>query len=505
MRVVGEDIVIPPGSWDREVKSIGARWSQRAGAWTLPATRLNAQLANDVGMPFPPVSVDLRAPGPVSDPRLYAYQRDAAGRLATAPHGQVAVMSPGLGKTVVAIAAADLAVPDDQVVVVTISSLTRTWEREVKRWATIPGDVYVMEGKVDIEAATSARWIIVSWDKAAREKDLWGKGWRLFILDESVLAKSRSSKRYKAISQIRRGIDRVWLLSGSPTTRYNDDLWAQLNIVWPRAFTSYWRFAERYCVVEETPWARVVSGNRYGRDPMLENSDLIMVVNQEDVLDLPEYLFEPPLTVALNGRQRREYERMRDDFVAELGDGSEVVADHEITRLLKLQQMASCFDGESAKRDALVDVIADYEPPYLVWAHWRETAVDLGVALAELFDTRVVTGELGAKPRDEIIEAYKAGDFPALVLSLGVGKFGHTLTNTKTIVSFDRNFNADDYFQSMHRVRRIGLTHSPVVLPVVAAGTVDELTVGDNLEAKLRGIAKLTRADLGNLLKGMGR
>lgn len=505
MKIVGDEILIPPGTWDAEVKSIGARWKARANAWTLPATRLNAQLANDLAMPFPPVRVDLAPPGSVPDPRLYPYQRDTAGRIATAPHGQMVVLSPGLGKTVVAIAAADLAVPDDQVVVVAPSSLLRTWEREIRKWATVPGDIYIMEGKVDMDAAANARWIIASWDKAAREKDVWGKGWKLFILDESVLAKSRGSKRYKAIAQIRKGIERVWLLSGSPTTRYNDDLWAQLNLIWPKAFPSYWRFAERYCIVEETPWARVVAGNRSRLNPMEENSDLVIVVNQEDVLDLPEYLFEPPLMAHLTGQQALQYRRMRDQFVADLADGTELVADHEITRLMHLQQMASTFDGQSAKRDALIDAIPAYQPPFLVWTHWRDTATDIGVALSGLMDTRVVTGETPAKARDAIIEGYKAGDFPALVLSLGVGKFGHTLTNTKTIVSFDRNFNADDAFQSMHRVRRIGLTHSPVVLPVVAAGTVDELTVGDNLEAKLAGIAKLTRADLASLLKSIGR
>lgn len=505
MRVVGDEILIPRGPYEGELKGIGASWSGRAGAWTLPASRLNARLANDLSLPYPPVSVDLVPPGEVSDARLYAYQRDAAARLATAPHGQLVVLSPGLGKTVVAIAAADVAVPDDQVVVVAPSSLLDTWEREIRRWASVPGDVYIMRGKVDIDAARQARWIVTSWDKAVREKDTWGKGWRLFILDESVLTKSRSSQRFKALSKVRKGIDRVWLLSGSPTTRYNDDLWAQLNLIWPKAFRSYWRFADRYCTTEETPWARIVTGNRSRMDPMAENDDLIIVVNQEDVLDLPEYLFEPPLLVSLNGRQAREYNRMRDDFIAELKDGTEIVADHEITRLMKLQQIASYFDGDSAKRDALMDVILDYEPPYLIWAHWRETATDIGVAMSRHMDTRVVTGELSGKPRDNIIEGYKRGDFPALVLSLGVGKFGHTLTNTKTIVSFDRNFNADDYFQSMHRVRRIGLGHNPVVLPVVAAGTVDELTVGDNLEAKLGGIAKLTRADLASLLKGLGR
>ena len=57
----------------------------------------------------------------------------------------------------------------------------------------------------------------------------------------------------------------------------------------------------------------------------------------------------------------------------------------------------------------------------------------------------------------------------------------------------------------MHRVRRIGLTHRPVVVPIVAIGTVDELTVGNNLEAKFASIARMTRSDLVTLLKGIGR
>ena len=506
MIIDGEDIVIPRGSWDAEVKAIGARWSAARGAWTLPATRMNAQLANDLSLPFEPVSVDLRAPGDVPDERLYPYQRDAASRLATADHGLLLCLSPGLGKTAVSIVAADHAVPNDQVVVVAPSSLLHTWEREIRKWATVPGDIYLMTGKLDAAAATNARWIIASWDKAVREKDTWGRGWPLWILDESVLAKSRSSKRFKSLAKLRVGIERVWLLSGSPTTRYADDLWAQLHIIWPRAFPSYWRFAERYCVVSETPWARVVTGNRSRVNAADENSDLILVVNQEDVLDLPEYLFEPAIMVNLTMRQAREYKRMRDDFIAELESGSEIVADNEAAKLLRLQQIASFFDGESGKRDALLEVIGSYEPPYLIWTHWRDTARDLGTALTGIgIDARVVTGETATKDRDTLIEGYKAGDFPALILSLGVGKFGHTLTNTKTVFSFDRNFNADDFFQSMHRVRRIGLTHRPVVVPLVAAGTVDELTVGDNLEAKLAGIARLTRADLATLLKGLGR
>jgi hypothetical protein len=495
--------VSPSATGTPALRDMGARWDQRSGVWTLSATTLNAQLANDAGLIPGGVCVDLRPPERVLDSRLYPFQARAAARMASAPKGQLVVLSPGLGKTATSIVAADLAVPDDRVVVVAPASLLDTWAREIAKWSTDPR-VYIMRGKVDFDAAMQARWIIASWDKAVHEAKAWGKGWPLWVLDESVLAKSRSSKRAKVFAALRKNVERVWLLSGSPTTRHADDLWSQLHLIWPAAFASYWRFAQRYCFVEDTPWGPKVTGTRPDRDAAKDLEDLMIVVNQEDVLELPEYLFEPPLGVVLAGKQRAAYTSMRDSFVAELADGTEVVAQNEIARLMKLQQIASCFDGESAKRDALVSVLPSYEPPFLVWTHWRETAADLGVALDGAgMRARVVTGE--TKDKDTAIESYKAGKEDALILSLGVGKFGHTLTNTNTIVSFDRNFNADDYFQSMHRVRRIGLTHSPVVLPVVAERTVDEMTVGDNLEAKLAGIAKMTRGDLASLLKGMGR
>ena len=501
--VVGDEILVttPHG---KELKQLGAR-SAGPNSWTLPATRMNATLVNDLALGLPAIRVDLSAPGDVHDPRLYEYQRLAAERMVTAPHGLVLVAKPGLGKTAMAIAAAAEAVPDDRIVIIAPASLLDTWKREIEKWAPLPqGDIYIMRGKVDYEAAHYARWIITSWDKAVREEKTWGKRWPLWILDESVLAKSRGSKRFKTLAKLRKDVDRFWLLSGSPTTRYSDDLWAQLHLLWPKAFPSYWRFAERYTVVEQTPWARVVTGDRAGRSAADENSDLVLVINEEDAgLNLPEYLFEPPLMVQLQGGQRTAYGDMMKTFIAEL-NGTDVVAANEAAKLLRLQQIASCWGGESAKADALVDVLPRYEPPYLIWTHWVETADELETRLREEgVNAFKVTG--ATKNKDNIIEEYKNGDFDALILSLGVGKFGHTLTNTRTIFGFDRNFSADDYYQSMHRVRRIGLSHRPVVVPIVAEGTVDELTVGDNLEAKLGGISRMTKSDLGLLLKGLGR
>lgn len=491
MRLDGEDLVIEgPLPESREV---GARWDNRRGAWTLPATRLNARMVRDAIPDAPDLSASLVTSGtPVSDARLFDYQREVAGRLVAHPRGQIVVLSPGLGKTVVAIAAADAHPRGTSVLVVAPASLVPNWEREIDVWAKLDQCV----------------WGVETWDKAARAAKQGALGkWDIVVFDESVLAKSRASQRFKSFQKVRKQFGKVWLLSGNPVTRYADDLWSQLNLIWPKAYPSYWRFAERFCVTEDNPWAphaRTIVGTRRNRDVMEENGDLVIVVNQEDVLDLPEYLFEV-VDVALGKKQAKAYRSMADDFLAELGDGTEVVADNELGRLLKLQQITSWWDGESGKHDALIDLLPTFEGPHLIWTHWREAADALAVRLLQAgISYAHVHGGTPAKTRDAILENFKRGAYDALILSTGVGKFGHTFTGVKTIHYVDKTWNADDYFQSLRRVRRIGLTHRPVVVTYRAAGTTDEL-VEQNLEGKLTPISKMTRSDLAELLRGLGK
>jgi SNF2 family DNA or RNA helicase len=513
-----------------ELKTTGATWDQKTSTWKLPATLMNLRWVTELLMEVTvsdSVTVEDydQCPSVCDDPRLLDFQRPAVDRLVCAPHGQLLCATPGLGKTAMSIVAADIKVPDDQVVVVAPASLLRTWEREIAKWAKDPTVAFV-RGDPDWDEVKASRWLVTSWDVLARHQEWFVAQWPLWILDESVLAKSRHSQRSMAVSggrkrarqkadgtvsaskhweNLRRYVGQVWLLSGSPTTRYADDLWKQLAIIYPRAFKSYWRFAERYCHVEETTWARVVTGTRRDHDVVKDNADLVYVISQEDVLDLPEYLFEA-VDVDLTPRQQRAYDSMERDFIAQLDSGELLVSEAVVSQLIHMQQIASYWEGHSAKHDAIVELFGSgaYETPALVWTHWSEGARALAERLGSLAKTVHVHGEMSGRAKDEAIEAYKRGDADFLVLSLGVGKFGHTLTNTKTVVYVDKTWNADDYHQSLRRVRRIGLSHSPVVVSVRAPKTVDRL-VEANLEGKIEGIARVTNADLRELVLGLGR
>lgn len=511
------------------MKEIGARVV--GGLWVLPATRMYARWLRELGLADDSLVDALEAPGgdEILDSRLYDEQNRAASLLARSRRGAILVMPPGTGKTPVAIVAADASTDrGETIVVVTLPSLMDQWAREIEKWAiNDPAcgwselSYCLKERATDTEIAKmlNVRWLIVSWDRVVNDPTLWEtkfKKWPLWIVDETVLAKSRTAQRQmvfhggnvkkggvitKRYPGLRKSVDRFFLLSASPTTKHSDDLHGSLSIIHPRAFKSYWRTAERYCTIEVTPWARKVTGDKPGMDIVKDNDDLIIVARPE--MNLPAYIHMPRQDVELLPAQREAFTQMTDEFVAELSGGRKIIAQNEIGKLIRLQQITSSWDGQSAKAERTVELMQRTKPPYLIWTHWVEGA-------EVLYDELLLAGFTGyyinakTKDRDAKIEAYKAREVDALVMSLGVGKFGHTLIVTETEIRVDKTFNGDDYFQSMHRVRRHGLDHRPKLFSLHALDSTDDL-IDMNQEGKMKSISKLTQSDLAELLKGIGR
>src|SRR5437899_335082 len=513
----------PLGHTYREVKQqIGASWDDQADAWKFPALRSNVVQAIEAfgddldlseqvkemgdGYGFKPAIVAHRR---FTD--LYPYQQRAAEYLVGNPHGTLLNMSPGLGKTAVSIVAAQASLLFPCLIVAP-ASLLYTWQREIKAWSG--EDALIAHGT---NPQIGGGFTITSYDTVVRHPDWFDVvKWRLLVIDESVLIKNRTTKRYKALDALRQKVPKVWMLSGSPTTRYADDLWTQMHLAWPVAFSSYWRFAERFCVFEANIWSKTgkeIVGTRESRDLTWELGDVMLTVNQEDpdvLPDLPEYLYQT-VDVELTPRQKQAYREMLKDFLTELG-GKEVTADNKLAQLIRLQQITSGlanFSGlltDSAKADALIELIESqaFKFPAIVWTHWHGGAEDLTHRLrARQINADWVSGSSLTRTRDRQFEAYRIGATDVLVRSLGVGKFGHTLTNTRTVVYLDKTRAADDYIQSLRRVRRIGLTWRPLLLTLRAPGTVDDL-LEDNLSGKMPSLAKISNAQLKELLKGLG-
>jgi hypothetical protein len=432
---------------------------------------------------------------------LYPHQRNAIDFLcSTDLPGSLIPLSPGMGKGAVGVIAADL-LDANNVLIIAPTWLQSVWVRESKRW--VGRDVNPARGE-----PPKLGWNVCNYESITHHQKWYMRKWDLVILDESVLVKNRDTARYKKLKGLRPFIKRLWCFSGSPTTRFIDDLWSQFSLCWPQGWTSYWRFADRFCEIEETVWGKGVIDTKDDIDMSIDFREMIYVMNQDEVLTLPEFIWDD-YGCELLPPQRAAYDQLRDHFITELETSLvEISASNKMSQLIRLQQVTSNLSNVggpdvSGKLDVLMQLIetGNVPTPSIIWVHWSGSAL----SIAKRFADRNLKFELATGSTegvDEAVDRFKAGEIDYLIFSLGVGKFGHTMTNTQSMMFFDLTWDMDAYFQALHRVRRIGLDHRPKIIRIRADDSTDQL-VDTNLSGKAPSIAKVTNADLARILRGL--
>jgi SNF2 family DNA or RNA helicase len=355
--------------------------------------------------------------------------------------------------------------------------------------------------------------------------------WDVVIFDESVLLKNRKSKRVSACRTLSRASNKTWLLSGAPTTRDNSDIWAQFNLIEPDYFSSFWRLAEEFCIVVKTQWSQgEILGSRRDISVRDEFPDIMFVRNQEEVFeDLPTYIHWD-VELDLHKKQAKAHQDVLDTWLHELEENKDkrVEVTAVIAMLTRLQQITSNLynlqtTGEewpdySAKADFVEEYLAggDLEWPVLIWCHHRPGAKALLDRLqrqakkkdSALYRKRSELVVGGTKGADTIIEEFKAGKVDVMILGITVGKYGHTLANAKTIITYDKTWDSDAWFQMLHRAagaraKLAGFHHRPLLVSPRCRGTVDDY-VELNLAGKLPDMANMTGADLAKILRSLG-
>jgi SNF2-related domain len=487
-------------------------------------------------------------------------------------HGQFLLLSPGLGKTPVSIVAADLYLKfkgnSQRVCIVAPLSLLENWEREINgtqivnpllgqkqiQWSDDPR-IEICHG-IPPTGDRTVKWTITNYEtpmervlQSTNPKDPdadwrtlatgnldedWDLDWDLVIYDESVMLKNRKSLRTTSHRTLARAADRVIKNSASPVTHDNSDAWAQLNMIEPDYFSAFWRFAAESCVITESDWSKYnIEGSRHDFILREEYPELIFARAQEDVFDeLPEILYED-IPLPLTKKQQKAHDDILTDWIhmLEKEPDKRVEVTAVIAMLTRLQQVTSNlynlettgqkWPDESTKADFVVEDLTrgDIEWPSLIWVWHRPGAQALLKRLQKLakspkngdalYGKRVelVVGGM-RKKADEYISAYKAGDVDVLILSIGVGKYGHTLANSKTIYAYDKTWDSDAWFQMLHRyggarALMTGQLHSPLVKTLRCRGTVDDF-VELNLAGKLPAMASMTGADLSKILRSLG-
>lgn len=501
----------------------------------------------------PPPDSMFWIPDHVEQCDLYGYQKIGAQFLVTTRHGILAD-PPGAGKTAQAVSAARNTGALPALVIAPKSTLI-SWGREVERWW--PGvPVYVISGtkkqraKIFEEAQKTPGWVVINWESVRlhsrlapygsmrlteehrTDKELNHIPFRIIIADEAHRLANPQSIQTRAVWHLgdQDTVEYRWALTGTPMTKQIDTIWSVLRFLDKQEHPSRVSFIDRYALTRVVPWgsgSEVIGINRANEEEFQE-------IFQPRFRRMPKEVILPQLPPIVRTRrylemsdvQRRCYEEMAEDMVAETESGDLLIAANPAVKMLRMIQFSSAnvdtvpnfpanlpegvFEPDenveiryrltdpSNKLDALMDDIPD-------WMEAGEAVAVFAVSrqLIEMAEDRlqkakinysVIKGGQTPKLRQLNIDDFQAGNSKIILVVIAAGGVGLTLTAARIGAFLQRSWSFIDNHQAEGRLHRIGSErHESIeIVDYISRGTVDEtvIEVAEGKEIKLEEIVR---------------
>lgn len=326
------------------------------------------------------------------------------------------------------------------------------------------------------------------------------------IADEVHKAKDGSSQQTRALKYATGNADIRIGLTGTPIANSLVDLWSILNWLSPEEWPSKTRYIDRFVEMSHDMWGyeKVIGFIPGMQEEFFQSFDPRMIRRtKESVLDqLPPIVYEKR-TIEMSPKQKKAYNQMRDQMIAELDAGSDtLVVTNAMVKIGRLLQFASSYaeaevepytdevTGEikyktqvtlinpSNKVDAFMNDIEDFgSNQIVVFAASRQLIELLSEAMNKKnIEHGLITGKIDLDERQAYIDRFQKGEFQFMLVTTGAGGTGLTLTAANTAVFLQRPWSVVDSQQSEARVRRIGSEiHDKItIIDYVSLDTADE-------------------------------
>lgn len=425
-------------------------------------------------------------------PGAHPYQAEAALR-AVEEWGLMLNFEMGLGKTMTAIMAVNMAFLGGTALVVCPAVVRRVWQKEIAKWDRRGNvEVRVITNGKDtrkiadwLESHTpgpdTAYYFIVSYDllQHIAKADIEGKLTAL-IADECHMLANPKSGRSKAWAETRqKNLEALCLaLTGTPIPDRVPQLAAQVNAVWPGRFGTPWTFTKAYHHCTEGEYGGLVVGDlkEHRLDELKERIAAVSVrVTKHEVAHLL-----PPITT-----QTLEVPWKREKISKAMNLAEENFGEYVLRNSSK--RVKECVQWMTDTGQSHVCALT----------YHRDTAHAIAAALnAKGIEASAITGEQTPEPeqRHEMIEKALAAPQHYLVCTMSsVGIGVDALAGFSTAIFAELSYVPKDVTQAMARFYRLSSPAPVLVAFLVLRGTLDEVLMAA-LGPKIEQFAKTLKA-----------
>ena len=416
---------------------------------------------------------------------LHTYQERAVNYIIDKGRCMLA-LDMGLGKTTSTLTAVadliDACAINKVLVIAPLRVCNSVWAQESAKWKhTGQLRVSVVTGPAKQRTAAlfkSADVYVINKENIPWLVDHYGDAWPfdMVVIDESSTFKNSQSKRFKALRKKLPYIDRVVLLTGTPSPNGLQDMWAQMFLIdhGERLGRTLTGFRQRFFDKDYMGYNYTI---REGSADKIERlvSDRVVHMSADDYLDLPDRinLIE---RVQMPPKVAKEYSEFERTMLAELDDGEEVEAVNAAVLANKLLQFSngalytdrngSWSQIHDAKLDALSDMFEDNKGDNMLVAFNFKSDLE---RLKKRFPQAVVLDK-----DQSTIDKWNRGEIPMMLAHPASASYGLNLQSGGALcVWFGLNWSLEYYQQFNARLHRQGQTRPVRIAHIVCEDTID--------------------------------
>ena len=420
------------------------------------------------------------------------YQTYATNFILTHPVSAV-LLDMGLGKSVITLTAIfDLCLDSfliRKVLVIAPLRVARdTWPAEIRKWDHLRGLTFSVAVGTELERKAAltqdasvyiinrenVQWLI--------EQSNLPFDYDMVVIDELSSFKSYQAKRFRALLQVRPGVQRIVGLTGTPSSNGLMDLWAEYRLLdlGKRLGRFITHYRNRYFAPDKRNGTIVYS---YKPLPGAEEriydaiSDITISMKAADHLQMPELVMNE-VQVKLSDEEREIYSTLKKELVVSLG-GEEIDAVNAASLANKLCQMANgavynedkkVVPLHDRKLDALEDLIEAANGKPVLVAYWFKHDLD---RITERLHTLNIP--FARADKTDSIERWNRGELPVMLIHPASAGHGLNLQSGGcTLVWYGLTWSLELYQQTNARLWRQGQQHTVVIHHIIAEGTIDE-------------------------------
>jgi SWI/SNF-related matrix-associated actin-dependent regulator of chromatin subfamily A-like protein 1 len=379
----------------------------------------------------------------------------------------------GLGKTTSTIVAA-LETEAKRILIICPASLKINWQREIENYTNRP--TYICGSK----RYEDADFVIVNYDilknfhdpKNRDKSRILKSNFDLVIIDEAHYIQNKTAQRTKLINDFVKGVDRLWLLTGTPMTSRPMNYFNLLELIESPVAANWMAYVIRYCNGYQFTVGNRKVWNVMGASNLEELRDRtsrqVLRRLKTDVLDLPDKIITP---VYLRLKSK-EYEELMGEYFQwyEKNPDESSSLTVQFTKLTKVRKVIAQEKINSTIE--LVENILEQDKKVIVFTNFTDSLNKI----YEHFGKQAVylDGSCSPAKRQHAVDEFQNNEkIKVFVGNLKAAGVGITLTAAEAVIMNDLSFVPSDHAQAEDRSYRYGQKSNVSVYYPIFENTIE--------------------------------